>query len=224
MFKLSKLVVILAASSLFSFGASAELVPKDWATTGDQLISYDTKTNLNWLDLSFTLYTSYNEVLALLDTDLSGWRLASETEVATLFNSSFTTPLSFYADGSTQVLAGTDSFDESVNFTSFFGSYQLNNNGYAYGLYKDDADVLRMTGVYATESKNSIFGMDYTKDYEYAIDVKHEHFATYLVSNDMTLPDAPVELTVPLPASVGLLGLALAGFGLRKRKNDFSEV
>lgn len=50
-------------------GASASLLELDLLTAGDGLVTRDTETGLDWLDLTATLNLSYNDI----EADLGGW-------------------------------------------------------------------------------------------------------------------------------------------------------
>ena len=218
---------ILAIASLLalsSMTANAELIAKDWASNGDELLSYDTVSGLNWLDLSLTINSSYSEIEARLNTDLSGWRLAKTIEVDSLFASAFSEDIAFNVDGSKWVYSTGDasnvsSYNDAENFASLFGNYGLNNTKYAYGLYKDDTNTIRMTGAYLNSTDGArVYGMDYNNTYAHLETAGHLQFGVLLVANDMNLPEAPPELTdVPLPASVALLALAMVGFSARRK-------
>ena len=80
----------VAAASLAlagSYAAQAALVTSDWLTSGDALVTRDTATNLDWLDLTVTDRVAYNVVLGRLSTDLVGWRVATASEAEGLFRS-----------------------------------------------------------------------------------------------------------------------------------------
>jgi len=71
---------------LASAGANATLVSTDLALPGDGLLTYDSATGLQWLDLTATLGKSVNEVLGgyggYIDT---GFRYATTAEVEQLY-------------------------------------------------------------------------------------------------------------------------------------------
>lgn len=220
------LTLIASLLALSSMTANAELIAKDWASNGDDLLSYDTASGLNWLDLSLTIDSSFTEIETRLDTDLIGWRLPSKVEVASLFTSAFSENIAFNADGSKWVYStgnasNVNSYNDAENFASLFGNYGLNGTKYAYGLYKDDTDTIRMTGAYLDSTDGArIYGMDYTNTYEHLENAGHLQFGVLLVANNMNLPEAPTELTqVPVPASAGLLALAMFGFSARRKSN-----
>ena len=220
-------IAITTLLSLTSISANAELIAKDWASQGDELLSYDTVSGLNWLDLSMTIDSSYNEISARLNTDLDGWRLPNSIEVASLFASAYSEDITFNADGSIWVYSSgdasnTQSYNDASNFSSLFGNYGLNDTTYAYGLYKDDEGILRMTGTYLnSEDGARIYGMDYNNTYAHLENSGHLQFGVLLVANDMNLPDAPPELSnVPLPGSFALLTLAMLGFSTRRQYKE----
>jgi len=217
---------LLLASALALAGqAQAELVAKDWATSGDALLTYDVVNQTNWVDLTVTMGHSYNEVESLLQTEYLGWRLPSEAEVFSLFNAAFESSINsmWQVDGSVWVDKTSGNADEVIaynNATVFTDLFGTGTAEYAYGLYKAADGTLRMMGVYDDGGTRArIFGMDYTKDYNYTVNVAHPQFATMLVANNVELPEAPVEFqSVPVPASLGLLTIAMAGMRLRRKK------
>jgi len=66
----------------------ASLVSQDWKTVGDQLITRDEGTNLEWLDLSVTKNRNFDQVwdLPRSTNEFDGFRIASATEVLQLFS------------------------------------------------------------------------------------------------------------------------------------------
>jgi hypothetical protein len=79
---------LLLASTLLlgAVPAASEVVELDLYAAGDGLLSWDTETNLQWLDLTATTNTSWAEI----DGDHGGWlsagfRRASGEEICTLF-------------------------------------------------------------------------------------------------------------------------------------------
>ncbi len=96
--------VAVLAVSLFSANAQGAAVReiRDLNTVGDGAITFFPSTELSWLDLTFTLGMSYDEVAA--DTTLAGqlgpgWRIPNLDEVDTLFTDYGFTPDSGCANG-----------------------------------------------------------------------------------------------------------------------------
>lgn len=75
--------------SCFVTSAHAVLVERDWITEGDSLITYDTKTGLEWLDIPATADMPYNVVLTELSSSVifNGFTFATKAQVIKFFNS-----------------------------------------------------------------------------------------------------------------------------------------
>jgi hypothetical protein len=79
-------LVVASALSLCSLQANATLMAQDLATAGDELLTFDTTTNLQWLDLSNTVGLTYQQI----QEGAGGWtskgfRPATRSELANLF-------------------------------------------------------------------------------------------------------------------------------------------
>jgi hypothetical protein len=72
---------------IVTFKANAATISVDWKVTGDNLITSDTATGLNWLDLTETSGKSRDDVVTQLGTGgvYDGWRYATSSEVVTLW-------------------------------------------------------------------------------------------------------------------------------------------
>lgn len=79
-------VLISILGLLFSLQASADFISLDWKTDGDKLITVDTTTQLQWLDLAETRHMNVNDVSSeLVDGgQLPGFRFATSIEVEQL--------------------------------------------------------------------------------------------------------------------------------------------
>ena len=65
--------------------AGAELISMGWKTAGDGLITYDSVSELYWLDITETVDYSYNDILGELAGGLfDGFRYATGLEVVGL--------------------------------------------------------------------------------------------------------------------------------------------
>lgn len=96
--------IALAASTLvFSTSANAAIISVDWQSAGDNLITQDTASGLEWLDLTVTAGMSYNEVSAQLGTGgaFEGWGYATVAQVEGLWTA-FGGDSAYYNGWSTQ--------------------------------------------------------------------------------------------------------------------------
>lgn len=88
---MTRLASQTTALILFAIASStqAALVERDWLSAGDSLITYDTETGLEWLDVPVTSNMTYNDVLSITQTspEFSGFSFASKQHVETFFNS-----------------------------------------------------------------------------------------------------------------------------------------
>jgi hypothetical protein len=66
---------------------NATLIEKDWKLTGDGLLTYDSDTNFEWIDMTVTRNMSVNYVSSQLSTGglFEGFRYATNAEVTELF-------------------------------------------------------------------------------------------------------------------------------------------
>src|SRR5437899_724597 len=74
-------IAMLTLSSI----ASAALVKVDFLTTGDGLLTLDTATNLEWLNLTVTLGQSFNQIMASPYVENDGFQFATETQLRSLY-------------------------------------------------------------------------------------------------------------------------------------------
>ena len=67
---------------LLALQVNATLIPRDYTSTGDNLITFDSDTGLEWLDLSETAGMS---VAAALAANV-GWTLATRVQFSDMFS------------------------------------------------------------------------------------------------------------------------------------------
>ncbi|GEM_PF-755436 len=87
---LEKLVLLFTTivSLVCTTASASTLVARDWQSAGDNALTYDSSTNLEWLDLTQTV----GESVVYVDSQLGpggaydGFRYATRTEVEQLFN------------------------------------------------------------------------------------------------------------------------------------------
>ena len=112
-----------ACLAVVSFNVSAAVVSADWLTTvGDNLITHDTVSKLDWLDLTETNGLSYNYVSGQFGVggQFDGWRYATNSEVVALWNN-FGIDLS--AGSSYQVPGHDPAVVEAVGFLGNLAEY-----------------------------------------------------------------------------------------------------
>jgi hypothetical protein len=80
--------IISACLVIISVNVSAALISVDWKTPGDNLITRDTNSGLEWLDLTVTVERSANDIRSqiLAGGEFEGWRFANAGNVETFFN------------------------------------------------------------------------------------------------------------------------------------------
>jgi hypothetical protein len=154
---MTRITAFVTASAVLwlSISAGATLIEVDLAASGDGLITRDTDTGLDWLDLNLTLNLSYDEVAADIGVGLpAGFRYATESEVIALFagagvpvpsisdSTAYTNAIAlmdllgctgFLCDTSTEFITGTmelDAFDplNSVTLQVLINHTQSNVN------------------------------------------------------------------------------------------------
>tara|TARA_Y100000310_G_C20630410_1_gene788331 strand:+ start:65 stop:718 length:654 start_codon:yes stop_codon:yes gene_type:complete len=81
----------MLAGSLFSFSVNAEYIELDLKQSGDQLVTYESKSGLYFMDITETVGMSVDEVKAELGDGglFSGWSIATLTQAAQFTNEAF---------------------------------------------------------------------------------------------------------------------------------------
>ncbi len=92
------LYMAVAAFGLTATSAHATLIEQDLNAVGDKLITLDTVTGLEWLDVTSTLNLSYNQAELTAFVTAQGFRHANITDVVALYtNVGVTNFSSFFA-------------------------------------------------------------------------------------------------------------------------------
>lgn len=226
--------------------ANASLISKDWQNNGDQLITYDSRTGLSWLDVNVGFPLMSNTSPAYLSTLfaegelLSGWRFAYVEEVfdllasAGLPNGPFVEKDITYSNASLNYTLGVE------NLVELLGGFTWNSN---LGYYAIDG-MVKSSSTSDNDFKMFDIGQEFGSVYpddsiydpsagEYQVITNEAHLSSTLefqYGSAVYWPDttygsflvqkAPFK-EVPEPAtmllfSIGLIGIA--GPKLRKEK------
>jgi len=120
---LFKSLLGVACATMLTFGqAHAEFVHQDYASSGDNLVTYQTETNLQWLSLTVTSGMTIEEVLAqtVAGGRFDGWRLATDREVESLLSAMYPSK-SFTDDVVNQRHTTTATRTEADMWINWFG-------------------------------------------------------------------------------------------------------
>lgn len=192
-----------------SFNVRSDLVSIDWKTTGDNLITRDSVSGLDWLDLTETNLMSYGQVSAQLDIggQFEGYRYATNSEVIALWenfsinlNTGASTIIPSYIDPGIEpaaLLLGNIVNEDSATYP--FGVLGLTaNESYAgahsrFGAYNNSRSSFYDRGGFAQSDE-----------------IAYGHTGSYLVTQS----------PVPIPTAVWLFSSGLIGLiGLVRRKS-----
>ena len=203
--------------AVVSFSCNADIISVDWKTAGDNLITRDTDTGLEWLDLTATTARSYSDISSKLGAgqEFDGWLYATRVEIGEFWDA-FGGDSAYYNGWSTQ---NNGLFDA---IAPYWGDTYCERRGCAPG----EGTSHIITGDMHVESSNQhlvTLSDDVTKDssvnedyvmLEFAVAV-HPGLASYLYGSALVR-----ETVVPIPSAVWLFGSGLIGLvGLARRKN-----
>jgi len=203
---------ILIISLLFMSSTQAAIVSLDWKTTGDNLITRDTVSGLNWLDLTETNNMSYDYIIGQLGIggQFAGYRYATNSEVVGLW-SNFGVDLS-----ANQPVSASEPDPKVMSAALVLGNIMNEKNSYfpagAIGVtseydYTRSGTHYRM-GAINTPSDTIYYlsGKSLQFDNTAGVDI-----GSYLVATS----------AVPIPSALWLFGSGLIGLiGLARRKTN----
>ena len=134
-------IIVLGYLISFTFSIHAAVTLSDWKQTGDQLVVLDSRTGLQWLNLTLTTNKSFSTVSAQLSSTYSGFRYATTSEVNALFtDAGITNTTTSFSDQSNW--GATSQLLNMWGITSqgATGNYHM---AYAYEYNPDEAKIWR---------------------------------------------------------------------------------
>jgi len=204
--------VTVATALVLSTSVNAAIISTDWNAVGDNLITHDTVSALNWLDLTETNNLSYSAVVAQLGAGelYEGFRVATTLEVVALW-SNFGVDLS----------AGVPSYVRSAPDPGIQQASQVLGNivneyqsaVYSHGLFGNTLkvpgrDFTYIMGAFINQVEEFNFYNSDADKIAY-LSTTNVYTGTYLVSS------------VPVPAAVWLFASGLIGLvGFARRKSN----
>ena len=207
-------LLILAAGILVAPAAQAVLLEIDLNTPGDGLVTRDTVTRLDWLDLTESTDLSFDQVEADVGGFISdGWRHATGAEVCTLFASADAEPSPCPGSSTIPVFSET-----LLDLLDLLGpTFICCNTWSAFGLY-DDGDPSAPGGVGFAEV-NLIFGGTSAAVHD---DQRASDLASPTEGNFLVRP-SPVAMPIgPYTRAALLILLALTGLVMVRRRSSTS--
>ena len=232
---MNKKILIAAMLGFFSLSANAELQSVDLYKSGDGLVTIDTDTGIEWMDLSVVSnQLTYNEKISLLGEDeFKGWRLPTSLEVTSMLRSHF--------DGFNHI-TNSGWVDDSnalsrelrgliLNYISLFGYSCINGKtNEASAMFLDEnGDLDIFVTRYSVSNRDPLMlGLNYAAPF-IGKDTVQVTFSTFFVSDGGASFSSKLDPTInennanarysDVPVSFTFGGLLLAGLAFfRKRK------
>ena len=204
---------IIISSLIFPSLTQAAIISTDWQSVGDNLITRDTSSNLDWLDLTVTNNLEYYDVYAQLSSGgmFEGWRFAYSHEVEALWSN---LGVDLNTSISETSINSLDPFVQEAAILLGNTSCELNCSDYPYGTFGYTGTLLYSTiygdlsltmGAYQYMQESTTYSTTYESTHTARIDT-----GSYLVRASV----------VPIPAAVWLFGsglISLVGFARRKK-------
>jgi MYXO-CTERM domain-containing protein len=213
-----KLKVVLAAVLMLgAFGAQAGFTKTDWNAVGDNLVTVDSSTGLEWLNLTATDNKSVSMVQEQMSTIYAGWRLPTNAEVVAMMSNMFNVPSSSL-EFNTMTARSPSQLNSGANYFAKMMSNGASTTANHLGFYYDEDNVLRVTGVYLNDygTYSFIVGLESADVYNYNSTLTgiSNVGGVFLVKDSVSIEPEPV----PSPLGLGLLGLLGVALASRRRQ------
>jgi len=215
-----KSILLAATALILSTSVNSAIVSTDWQNAGDNLITLDTVSGLEWLDLTETSSMSYDDVTAQLGVGgaYEGFRYATDTEVISLW-SNFGVDLSQDAPSSPYHIGVT--VDPGIVDAATILKNYVDQGAETYR-------AVGITGTMSLPNYYAVLGAEFTgfnTQHSYYYEEGHEDvffdvFRDQRVNTVGSYLVVGTPTTVPVPAAVWLFGsglIGLVGFARRKK-------
>ena len=201
-------VAVLAVLCCMQETARADLLEVDLDASGDALLTWDTATNLLWLDLTATTGESTSNILGSDWLTEDGFRYATVAEVATLFEHAAGGLTVDFANNTANNLVAVDELVDMLGYTGYAVGY-VPRYEWGYGITGDlsapgSTSTNRVWAAYRQYPGVGLLRPSYgnATEFHWGNDIGH-----FLVR------------AIPEPTTLALVGLGTLGIvALRRRK------
>jgi len=222
---IKKSIIIMAAMA-WSSVASAALTGVDLLSSGDQLLTRDTSTGLDWLDLTATINVAPEDIL----NGSGGWRgmgfrYATISEVSQLFLD--TAPGTFINNVYPNALYTVTPINlaGAQNLLNLMGTVYVQQPGNDYNIVGNGLVGVNAPGqdwIYGASYGTNISGTGgffFVPDGQFSIDTSSPYLGSYLVRSSGAV--SPV--SEPETYALMLAGLGVVGGMTRRRKRPQAD-
>lgn len=201
--------IFTATLAVSPLAAHAAIISNDLLTVNDNLLTFDSTTNLSWLDWDYTAGQSYDDIFArTLDADdeLYGFRYAKKEDFIAL-TSSLGMVFNDYIRETTEI-QNANLLQDYLGVTNPASNLSLGISGEFPGYNKSDVFVLALNNN----------GTRYALQQQYNSKTA-QHDQSYNNFGHALVKDFTVVAEVPEPESIAIFALGLSGLMWRRLRN-----
>jgi hypothetical protein len=197
----------IAALGMTTGSAQATLLELDLNVAGDKLITLDTETGLEWLDLTATLGQAHDTALLSTFVTTQGFRHAIQGEVLTLLEN-FGGTVNTANSGTTFT---SSNFAPAVNFLDLLGcTSNCSSTTFAFANGIFEGGSFPSTAAFIGRNTDTLTGSFTLEQGSYSNTGVDGFVGNFLVRETL--------IDLPEPGTLAIVGFGLAGLGLMRRR------